>query len=175
MLLPVEEGNFAAESGKKAALHFRILRKMMRGKGEGEVWMSGQLCEPLDGVWCSENLTAMIFYCNGDAVLGGGISMWLHALNEFSDLGPEICSGCCPVAGGATNDDLASEALGDRKFGGEAEGSKFVLGESSELDLMFREEFLEFRQTHHGDLFTMVGMRSRPDIDEGCPGFVDLG
>ena len=73
MLLPVEEGNFAAESGKKAALHFRILRKMMRGKGEGEVWMSGQLCEPLDGVWCSENLTAMIFYCNGDAVFGGGI------------------------------------------------------------------------------------------------------
>lgn len=50
MLLPVEEGNFAAESGKKAALHFSILRKMMRGKGEGEVWMSGQLCEPLDAV-----------------------------------------------------------------------------------------------------------------------------
>ena len=40
---------------------------------------------------------------------------------------------------------------------------------------MFREEFLEFRQTHHGDLFAMVGMRSRPDINEGCPGFVDLG
>lgn len=175
MLLPVEEGNFAAESGKKAALHFGILRKMMRSKGKGEVGMRGQLCEPLYTVWCGENLTAMIFYCNGDAVLGGGISMRLHALDEFPDLGPEIGSDCCPVAGGTTNDDLASEALGDRKFGGEAEGAEFVLGENPELNLMFREEFLEFRQAHHGDLFAMVGMWSRPDINEGCPGFVDLG
>ncbi len=175
MLLPVEEGNLAAKPGKKAALHFSILRKMMRGKGEGEAWVSGQLCEPLDAVWCGENLTAMIFYGNGDTVLGGGISMRLHALDEFSDLGPEICSDCCPVAGGATNDDLASEALGDRKFGGEAEGAEFVLGENPELNLMFREEFLEFRQTHHGDLLAMVGMRSWPDINEGCPGFADLG
>ncbi len=166
MLLPVEEGNLAAETGKKTALHFSILRKMMRGKGEGEVWMSGQLSEPLDAVWCGENLTAMIFYCNGDVMLGGGISMRFHALDEFSDLGPQVCSSCPPVASSATYDNPASEASGDWEFGGKAEGAEFVLREHSELNFMLQKKFLECSQSHHGDLFAMVGVWSRPYINE---------
>ena len=86
VLLSVEKGDLASESGKEAALQLSILRKVMRSEGEGEVWMSGELGEPLDVVWCGEDLATMVFYCNGDAVLGGSIGMGFHSLGEFADL-----------------------------------------------------------------------------------------
>ena len=73
MLLSVEKGDLASESGEEAALQLSILRKVMRSEGEGEVWMSGGLGEPLDAVWCGEDLATMVFYSNGDAVLGGRV------------------------------------------------------------------------------------------------------
>ena len=36
------------------------------------------------------------------------------------------------------------------------------------------EEFLEGFQAHHGDLFTMIGVRARPDVNKAGPGFWDL-
>ena len=86
MLLSVEKGDLASESGKEAALQLSILRKVMRSEGEGEVWMSGEIAQPLDAVWCGEDLATKVFYGNGDAVLGGSIGMGFHSLGEFADL-----------------------------------------------------------------------------------------
>ena len=75
MLLSVEEGHLASQSGDELALQSGVLGKMMRSEGEGEVRMGGQFGKPPDAVGGGEDLSAVVLHCDGDAMLGGGIGI----------------------------------------------------------------------------------------------------
>ena len=173
-LLAVKEGDLVAEFGDELALHPGVLRKVVWREGETQVRMGCELSKPLHAIRGGKNLAAVILDRDGDPVFASGVRMGHHLIDESFHGGLQFVAFRALVAPGAADDEMATKAFRDREFEPESEGPEFVVGEDTELDFAFPEEFLESIESHLGDLFTMVGVGTGPDIDRARSSHTDF-
>ena len=175
VLLAVEEGHLASESGNEPALQFGILGKMMRCVGESEGRVSRQFAEYPDSVRGREDLPAVVFHCDGHAVFSGRVSMRLHLFDEARHFLSKVLALGTTVTACTTDNDSATEPPGNWKLGTESERSQLILGEDPEFNPVPGEEFLEGIESHVSHLFAVVGVRPGPDVNVPRPRLAHLG